>query len=75
MAPIVHGLEAKYFGQVGFVFLDIDNAANAGLMQEFGFRYQPMFVLVDGEGTPVKTWFGAVPAEDFEAEFAKVIKN
>jgi len=75
MAPIVHGLEAKYFGQLDFVFLDIDDNANADLMQEFGFRYQPMFVLVDGEGTPVKTWFGAVSAEDFEAEFAKVLNN
>jgi hypothetical protein len=41
-------------------------------MKEFDFRYQPMFILVDGEGTPVKTWFGAVSVEDFESEFAKV---
>ncbi len=72
MAPVVHGLEAKYSEEIGFSFLDIEDAQNANLMKEFGFRYQPMFVLVDGEGTPVKTWFGAVSVDDFEAEFAKV---
>jgi len=72
MAPVVHGLEAKYFGKIGFAFLDIEDSRNADLMKEFDFRYQPMFVLVDGDGTLVKTWFGAVSAEDFEAEFAKV---
>lgn len=73
MAPVVHGLESQYFGQVGFSYLDIDDASNGALMQEFGFRYQPMFVLVDGNGTPQKTWFGAVSAGEFEAEFAKFI--
>ncbi len=72
MAPVVHGLESQYFGKIDFTFLDIDDANNADLMREFGFRYQPMFVLIDGNGTPVKTWAGAVSAADFEAEFAKI---
>ncbi len=72
MAPVVHGLESQYFGKIDFTFLDIDDANNADLMREFGFRYQPMFVLIDGNGTPVKIWAGAVPAADFEAEFAKI---
>lgn len=73
MAPVVHGLEAQYFGQIGFSYLDIDDPRNQTLKDEFGFRVQPMFVLVDGNGTPQKTWFGTVPAADFEAEFAKMI--
>jgi len=73
MAPVVHGLESQYFGKVGFAYLDIEDAQNAALMQQFDFRYQPMFVLVDGSGAPVKTWFGAVSAADFESEFAKMI--
>lgn len=73
MAPIVHGLEAKYFGQISFSFLDIDDSTNADLMKELGFRYQPMFILLDGEGNIVQTWFGAVASEDFEAEFAKLV--
>ena len=73
MAPVVHGLESQYFGRIGFTFLDVDDAQNADLMQQFKFQYQPMFVLVDGDGNPVKTWFGAVSASEFEAEFAKAI--
>ena len=73
MAPVVHGLESQYFGQIGFSFLDIEDPANASLMEEFGFRYQPMFILVDGAGIPLKTWFGAVSVADFEAEFAKAV--
>ncbi len=74
MAPVVHGLEAQYFGQIEFSYLDIDDPLVEPFKQQFSFRYQPMFVLLDGNGTPVKTWLGAVPAADFEAEFAKVIQ-
>jgi len=73
MAPVVHGLEVKYFDKIGFVFLDIEDSRNAELMQKFSFQYQPMFILVDGNGTPVKTWFGSVSAEEFEVEFEKMI--
>ena len=74
MAPIVHGLEAKYSGKIGFVFLDIDDSRNAELMREFNFRSQPTFMLIDGNGTPIKTWFGAVSADAFETEFEKIIQ-
>ncbi len=73
MAPVVHGLEAQYSGKVGFVYLDIDDSRNTALKQQFGFQYQPHFILVDGVGVPVKTWLGNVPAEEFEVEFAKLI--
>ena len=73
MAPVVHGLEAKYDGKIGFLFLDVEDVRNADFMQQFGFRYQPMFVLVDRNGETLKTWAGAVPVADFEAEFAKAI--
>ena len=73
MAPVVHGLEAQYFGQVDFSYLDVDDSRNDTLKQQFGFQYQPQFILVDGMGNPVKTWLGYVPDFEFEAEFAKLI--
>lgn len=73
MAPIVHGLEAQYYGQIQFSFLDIDDQRNAELKKQFGFQYQPMFVLLDANGTPVKTWFGSVSSEEFASEFVKVL--
>ncbi len=74
MAPIVHGLEAQYYGQIEFSFLDIDDPLTQPFKEEFGFTYQPMFVLLDSNGTPVKTWFGGVSTEEFATEFMKVIQ-
>ena len=65
MAPIVHGLEAEYFRAIDFVYLDIDDLANSDFLNELGFRYQPQFVLLDGEGNILKKWLGPVIAEDF----------
>ncbi|MCF6278610.1 MAG: hypothetical protein L3J16_07680 [Anaerolineales bacterium] len=73
MAPVVHGLEAQYFGQIGFVYLDIDDPANNAFKKQFNFRYQPQFFLVDGQGNILKEWIGFVAAEDFETEFLKAI--
>ncbi|NOY98661.1 MAG: hypothetical protein GXP40_05590 [Chloroflexi bacterium] len=75
MAPVVHGLEAKYYGRIDFVYLDIDDPRNDALKKQFGFQYQPMFVLVDGDGTALKTWLGYVPAEDFETAFVGVVEQ
>ena len=73
MAPVVHGLESQYFGQIDFAYLDIEDSANAALMKQFKFIYQPTFVLLDGNGNVVKTWAGAVHKQDFEAEFANLL--
>lgn len=73
MAPIVHGLEAKYYGKINFAFLDIDDPATANFRTELGFRVQPEFYLIDAEGNVIQKWFGYVPAEDFEAAFAKAL--
>ena len=69
MAPIVHGLEAEYFRAIKFVYLDIDDLRNSDILKELGFRYQPQFVLLDGEGNILKQWLGPVAAEDFRDVF------
>lgn len=69
MAPIVHGLEVEYFGSVNFVYLDIDDPANDNFKKELGYKYQPHFFLVDGEGNILLQWLGPVPAADFRAAF------
>jgi len=73
MAPVVHGLEAQYYGKIGFAYLDIDDSRNNDFKRQFGFRYQPEFYLIDGQGNVVKKWVGAVSAADFEAEFQKLL--
>jgi len=69
MAPIVHGLEVEYFGKIDFVYLDVDDSANAEYLRQLGYRYQPHFILIDGEGTVLQQWLGIVGAGDFRSAF------
>ena len=69
MAPIVHGLEVEYFRSISFVYLDIYDPANAIFKQELGYKYQPHFFLVDGEGNILQQWLGPVSVDDFRSAF------
>ena len=71
MAPIVHGLEAEYYGQVLFTFLDANDPATTEFQRTLGFAYHPEFYLLDGEGNILQKWFGYVDEEEFQAAFAK----
>lgn len=57
---MVHGLEAAYWGQVDFVYLDRENPNNAEAVDRFGVRYQPYFFLLDAEGNITDQWIGGV---------------
>jgi len=67
--PIVHGLEAKYYGRVQFTYLDIDDAGTAQLKSALGYRVQPHFFLLDGAGEIIKQWVGEVS----EAELVQAL--
>ena len=74
MAPMVHGLEAKYFGKIQFSYLDADNPNTFDFQRTLGFRYQPEVYLLDGNGNVLKKWVGYTSEQDFEAEFAKYLQ-
>ena len=74
MAPVVHGLEAKYSDRIKFTYLDIDDPANQQAMRDMGYIGRPHFYLLDANGNVLSQWLGYVPVEDFEAEFAQVIE-
>jgi len=69
MAPIVHGLESEYAGQINFVYLDIDDDRNDEFKNQLGFRYQPQFFLLDGEGNIIQQWVGPVTEDQFREAF------
>ena len=69
MAPIVHGLEAEYFNRVNFVYLDVDDQGNSEFLRKLGYKYQPHFFLIDGQGTVLQQWLGPVGADDFRSAF------
>jgi thioredoxin-related protein len=74
MAPMVHGLEAKYFGRVKFAFLDADDPQTQEFQRALGFRYQPEFYLLDANGNLLKKFVGFVSQDEFEAVFANYVQ-
>ena len=65
MAPVVHGLEKKYAGQVEFIYLDAIDKATATLRNRLDYRSYPLFILLDGQGDEIGRWVGTVQESDF----------
>lgn len=74
MIPIVHGLQAKYEDRIGFVYLDIDDAANAEFKRALGYRVQPHFFLLDADGQVVQSWLGRVSEAELEQALQSVLQ-
>lgn len=75
MKPIVHELEAAYSDQIDFVYLNIDAPNTRDAKLKYGFRYQPHFLLIDGNGEVIQEWLGYNSANVFEEAFANVTVN
>ena len=73
MAPMVHGLEAKYFGRIKFTYLEISNPANADFINYLGFRLRPSFYLLAGDGKVLNQWIGYQTQDQFESVFAQYV--
>jgi hypothetical protein len=73
MAPIVHGLEGEYTGKIKFVYLNIDDPGNDAFKRELGYRVQPHFYLLDGNGKIIQQWLGRVSVDDFRTAFDTAI--
>jgi thioredoxin-like negative regulator of GroEL len=71
MAPMVHGLEAKYFGKILFSYLDADDPQTADFQRTLGFYYQPEIYLLDAEGKVLEKWVGYTSQEQLETAFAE----
>ena len=69
----MHGLEVEYFDRINFIYLDVDDPANANFKEQFGFRYQPQMILLDGEGQVVQQWIGPIPKEEFVNAFEAIL--
>lgn len=71
MAPMVHGLEAEYFGRIKFTYLDADDPSTRDFQQTLGFYYQPEVYFLDPDGNVLQKWVGFTSEEDFEAVFGQ----
>jgi thioredoxin-like negative regulator of GroEL len=74
MAPMVHGLEAEYFGKVQFAYLDADDPQTRDFQRTLGFYYQPELYLLDAEGKVLEKWVGYVSQEELETAFAQYLR-
>ena len=74
MAPMVHGLEAQYFGKIQFTYLDADDPETLDFQRSLGFYYQPELYLLDGEGKVLEKWVGYTSQEELETAFSQYLK-
>lgn len=65
MAPMVHRLEAEYYGRVIFTYLDADDSRTDAFKSQLGFFYQPEFYLLDANGNLIEKLVGPVSEETF----------
>jgi hypothetical protein len=72
MAPVVHGLEAKYTSKVDFVYLDIDDSNTTPFKSQLGYQYQPHLFLLDGAGNVLMQWIGFTSEGELEAALQSV---
>jgi hypothetical protein len=74
MAPMVHGLEAKYFGKIKFSYLDADDPNTLDFQRALSFYYQPEIYLLDANGNLLQKWVGYTSEEEFETVFAQYVQ-
>jgi thiol-disulfide isomerase/thioredoxin len=73
MKPVVHQLEADYWGRIDFIYLDRENSANAELVQRFGVRGQPVLFLLDAQGQIIQQWYGRVDESELSSAFESAL--
>ena len=74
MAPMVHGLEAKYFGKIKFSYLDADDPNTFEFQQTLGFYYQPEVYFLDPNGNLLMKWVGYTTDSEFEQVFTQYVQ-
>ena len=69
MAPMVHGLEAEYYGKIKFSYLDADDPSTDVFQRELGFYYQPEFYLLADDGKVIQKLVGYISEDEFRSLF------
>lgn len=72
---MVHGLEIEYWGEVEFVYLNIDDANVQPFKEQLGFRFQPQLFLLDGAGNVVQEFSGPPSEEMLRTALDQLIQS
>lgn len=70
MAPDITATKAEFGSTVEYLHLDVDDPANAALIEQFAVAGTPTFVLLDGEGQIVQRWQGSTDISEIETALA-----
>ena len=74
MAPMVHGLEAEYFGKIKFSYLDADDPDTDAFQRTLGFYYQPELYLLDADGNVLQKFVGFTTEEQLRSTFDQYLQ-
>lgn len=74
MAPMVHGLEAEYFGRVTFAYLDADDPRTEDFQRTLGFYYQPEIYILDADGNVLQKFVGYTSEEQLRSAFGQYLQ-
>jgi hypothetical protein len=74
MAPMVHGLEAAYFGRIKFSYLEISDPRTNDFQTYLGYRVRPSMYLLDGDGNILYQWIGFQTQEQIESIFSQFVQ-
>jgi thioredoxin-related protein len=75
MAPVVHGLEKRFEGQVDFLYLNVAQARNDSAKRRFGFQSTPHFFLVDPTGKLRQSMQGVVPQDSLAGALRRLVER
>ena len=77
MAPVVHGLEAKYRDYLSFSYLDIDDPNTLALREavEYDRRWRPFIMLLTSSGEIHKIFIGVISGEEIEIDLQELLVN
>jgi thiol-disulfide isomerase/thioredoxin len=70
LAPAIAATKAEYGETVEYLHLDVDDPANAALIEQFAVAGTPTFILLDGNGEIVQRWQGATDVTEIQTAMA-----
>jgi hypothetical protein len=71
MQPIVHGLETEFAGQLAFEWRDANTGPGQGVMDAYGLRAHPSYVIVAPDGAVLWSYTGQLQADALRAQMRK----
>jgi thioredoxin-like negative regulator of GroEL len=71
MQPIVHGLETEFAGQLAFEWRNADTEADKAVMDAYGLRAHPSYVIVAPDGAALWSFTGQMQADALREQVRK----